>query len=92
MNIIIVTAALLSAMGVATVFGILLLRPNQDNTQLILGVLGYLTPTLISILALLKSTENKENIENLHNTVNARTSDLVKVASQIEQFKESNGT
>ena len=83
------TAAFMSALGVAVVFGILVLRPSQDNTQLILGVLGYLTPTLISVLALLKSTENKENIESLHKTVNARTSDLVKVASQIEKTNGS---
>jgi hypothetical protein len=86
MNLVVVTAAVLSAIGVAAVLGILALRPHDDNFQLIVTLLGFLTPTLISILSLLKSSENKEHLDNLNNTVNARTSDLVKVASQDDKM------
>lgn len=51
--------------GLAAVVAITALRPHEDNSQLIVMVLGFLTPTLMAFLSLIRSTSNKEEINTI---------------------------
>lgn len=84
---IVITVTLISAMGLAAVVGIIALRPTQDNTQTIIMILGFLSPTVIAVLALLKSTENKENIDALHSTVVDKGIDIATIAYKVDETK-----
>jgi hypothetical protein len=61
----IVAVIMMMVIGVAGVVIITLGRPNQDNTQLITTILGFLAPTTLSLLAFMKAQET-------HLSVNSR--------------------
>ena len=60
-----VAIVIMLLMALGSVMGILLIRPGQDNTQLIATVVGMMVPTIAAILAFMKSQET-------HLSVNSR--------------------
>ena len=71
----------ISVAGVMAILAIIYLRPHEDNTQLIIMVLGFLNSTIVSMVALVRARENKADIEELH----TRTTALVKsITSQSD--------
>lgn len=65
-----VAVVIMLLMTLGTVMGILLIRPGQDNTQLIATVVGMMVPTIAAILAFMKSQET-------HLSVNSRLDDFM---------------
>jgi hypothetical protein len=62
-------------LGVLAIVGIELLRPGQDNTILHGLVIGFLTPTTMSLLALMKANDT-------HTIVNSRMSALLELTQK----------
>jgi hypothetical protein len=67
--------------GVIAIIVISYLRPNVDNTLLIIIVLGFLTPTLASLIAVVKGFANANAIRDLHVIVNSRLTELLQQTS-----------
>ena len=67
--------------GVIAIIVISYLRPNVDNTLLIIIVLGFLTPTLASLIAVVKGFANANAIQELHVIVNSRLTELLQQTS-----------
>lgn len=61
----VVAVLIMSALGVAAVIAVTLMRPSQDNTVLIASIFGFLLPTTMALLAFMKSQET-------HLSVNSR--------------------
>jgi hypothetical protein len=61
--------------GVASIVMVEVLRPNQDNMVLHGLILGFLTPTTMSLLSLLKANET-------HTIVNSRMTALLEMTQK----------
>lgn len=74
-----VLAAIVSlvALGLGTVMGILYLRPEAENTPLIMTIMGLLAPTVVSTLALLKVQETNDKLQETHVMINSRMTELL---------------
>jgi hypothetical protein len=59
----------LSVLAIATVFGIYVVRPDRDNTALMVTVLGFLGPPIMGFLA--------AAIREVHLAFNSRMSELL---------------
>lgn len=72
----------------AAIIGILFLRPNQDNTPLIVTILGFLGPTIAALLALAKTIQTGAAVDNLKVQINGRLSQLLE---QTERAAKAEG-
>lgn len=70
-----------AVLGVVSVLGIEALRPTTDNTQLIVTVLGFLAPTMISLIDTLKTDKVRHSMTEVH-------SNIASLSSQINQKAE----
>lgn len=66
----IIIMATLGALGIVVIS---LFNPGKDNSLIIASLLGFLTPTTLSLLALMKSQET-------HLSVNSRLEEFIKNA------------
>jgi hypothetical protein len=66
----VVCAMIMSLLGTLAVMGVLLLRPDKDNTQLVTTILVSLAPTTAAIIGLIK-------IQEVHVIMNSRLDQLV---------------
>jgi hypothetical protein len=66
----IVAVVIMSLFGVVGILVLTIMRPTQDNTTLIALIVGFLTPTTVSLLALMKAQET-------HLSVNSRLDQFV---------------
>jgi hypothetical protein len=55
-----------SLIGVLAVVAILALRPHDDNTQLIVTVIGFLAPTLVALLDTIRTQRVNDSVQRLH--------------------------
>lgn len=70
-------------LGVIGAVSVAILRPAQDNTLLIGGLFGFLTPTTVSILAFMKAQET-------HVAVNSRLDQWLSSATDAAHMKGIN--
>lgn len=66
----------LTAIGMASVVLVFWLRPDKDNTALIVNILGFIAPTTMALLAYLKAQET-------HLSVNSRLDEMMRNASRV---------
>lgn len=59
----------LSALGVLSIVGVLLVQPEKDNTSLIATILGFLLPTILSLLG--------AAVREVNRTVDGRMSEMM---------------
>lgn len=85
-----VAVVIMMLMGLGAVMGILLIRPGQDNTQLIATVVGMLVPTIAAILAFMKAQETHLSVNSRLDafmTEHAATADAKGFARGVEESK-----
>lgn len=66
-----VAVVIMTLLALGAVLAVLVLRPGQDNTQLIATIVGFCVPTTTAILAFMKSQET-------HLAVNSRLDSFMK--------------
>jgi len=76
----IIAVVCMIALGVVGVIAITLLRPTDDNTILIGGLLGFIAPTTLSLLAFMKSQET-------HLSVNSRLEEFMRASASNARFQ-----
>jgi hypothetical protein len=65
------------AAGVISVLGITIARPADDNSTLIVLVLGFITTTAASVFALMRSGDAVSQAKDTHLSVNSRLDQLL---------------
>lgn len=63
-NYYLLAIVIITAIGAGSVLTVIFLSPDgEDNSRNIMTILGFLTPTLLSLLTLLNSMETKQKVE-----------------------------
>jgi uncharacterized membrane protein YccC len=70
----------------ATIVVVLILRPEQDNSQLIATIVAVTAPTIAAVLALIKGTENAAALNEMRIVVNGRLAELLARTAQAERL------
>lgn len=78
----------LSLVGVLSVLAVMILRPNADNTQLIVTIIGFLTPTIVSVIGAFKGIQNSHTLKDLTVKVNGNVERQVQQAATVATLTE----
>jgi len=78
----------LIGLGLVAIVAVSILRPSQDNSQIITTIIGLLTPTLVALIAAVKSIQNGQDIKELHIVVNSRLSQLLQQTAMAAKLAE----
>lgn len=79
----------ITAIGAASVVALEVLRPAGYNSQAAYTIIGFLTPTVVSILALIKSSGNGQTLKHIHDCQHetAQKADIAAKASIATEEK-----
>jgi hypothetical protein len=74
----------MSALGVVSVVAITILRPHDDNTQLVATLLGFLVPTTAIVIDTLKTSEVHESVKTLQSQVASKPATVLIDTMKVE--------
>lgn len=78
-----VVILMMTLIGLAASVAIILGRPTQDNTQLIITLLGFDAAATTSLLAFLRGEQNGTAIRGVHNELNSRLTEWMAQQKEI---------
>lgn len=73
----VVTIFGLCLLGISSILAIVVLRPEGDNTTIIIAIVGFLAPTVAAIVALM--------VKDVHVLINSRMTELLVATAQASR-------
>lgn len=78
----IVIVAIVAVSAVVSVFA---LRPDQDNTGLVVLILGFVSTILVGLLSALNASDAKSIAKETHDSVNGRMEELLETVKRLSE-------
>jgi hypothetical protein len=86
--LLVISTIALIGLGLGTVIVITVIRPSENNTQIVTATLSFLGPTIMAFIAVFKGIQNSNDLKDIKITTNGQTEHAIDQAAKLATLTE----